>query len=118
MGDTKKIAIVDDEDLLSKALKRNLTLDGYIVDTFSEGRDFLATYQSGQYNAIIMDTDMKYSTGYTICAGLRKQDSVVVIIGMSSDEDYRRRWMDAGANDFVQKPTSSSLLVNLLKQHI
>ena len=103
MNKEKKLLVVEDDDLMRTFFKDHLSLIGYDVETLSDGIDVLQSYSPGRYDAILMDTQMNHSLGYEICAQLRKQDSKVIIIGMSVDRGCRQQWIDAGANDFIPK---------------
>ncbi len=117
MAKRKKIAIVDDEIEPRKAFKRILSLS-YVVDAFIDGQELINSYCPGEYAAIIMDTDMRKSIGYEVCAEIRKRDQEVVIIGFSADNEYASRWINAGANEFLQKPVRTDLLETILQQHL
>jgi DNA-binding response OmpR family regulator len=99
----KKIAVVDDDFFMRDALEMMLTDHDYAVQSFPDGKNILDTYQAGQYDAIVMDTEMVNSIGYEVCRELRTQDSNVVIIGISGSRSYRQQWIDAGATCFLHK---------------
>ena len=104
MSMLKKVLLVEDYDDLRFLMTDIISDAGYEVTAFSDGPQVLNTYQPGQYDAIVMDTQLiSRQLGYEICAELRKIDQKVIIIGMSSDPDYRANWMEAGANTFYHK---------------
>ncbi len=115
-----KILIVDDDISICKALKRPLTLDGYFVDILTAPKEVLNIHNTQKYDIIFMDTEMPLPIGYKICAELRKQDSVVTIIGMSSEREYEKQWMDAGATQFYHKDaiTMQKDVKKILQQYV
>lgn len=103
MSEQKKVLVVDDHHELRDELAVFFSAKGYEVETLADGKDLLNGYKSKNYDIILMDTQMDHSTGYEVCAELRKLDSEIIIIGMSGDRSYRSEWIKAGANEFVSK---------------
>jgi len=116
----KKILIVDDEEeireLLVALLKRN-------YDTLSaqNGREALdASRGNSDLSLVLMDTDMPGLNGYEVCKSLRDEGYNGIIIGMSGNHsiEYKKRWQEAHANDFLEKPVSLSILSKKIKQYL
>lgn len=121
MSEAKKIVVVDDDYNIRKDTQRLISGFGYQVNTLIDGRDLLQNYQPGQYDAIVMDTQMNHSTGYEVCKELRTRDAQIVIIGMSMNPDYRDLWMESGANNFFSKfdiLDAPQRLQEILQEHL
>ncbi|MBU0457179.1 MAG: response regulator [Nanoarchaeota archaeon] len=107
-----KIYIVDDLEVVRKGIKKSLNLIGYHnLEEVTSGEEILdllrnnSPVNNGCSDIIIMDTQMfpgKY--GYDICSEIRQlYGSNVKIVGMSSDEVYESKWLEAGADYFFPK---------------
>ena len=116
----KKILIVDDEeqirDLLIRLLKRN-------YDTLSaqNGREALEISRgNSDLSLVLMDTDMPGLNGYEVCKLLRDEGYNGIIIGMSGNHgiEYKKRWQEARANDFIEKPFLIDTISKKIKQYL
>lgn len=71
--------------------------------------DLAREYRPG---LVLMDTNMPGPHGYEVCQQMRREDygQTAAIIGMSgnSDPELERKWLQAGADDFVEKGTVNS----------
>jgi|SRR3989344_1176143 len=115
----RKVLIADDDLNICKALKRTLR-DRYRVDSTIHPQNVVELHAQNRYDLLIMDTEMPYPVGYQICEELRKQDSHLIIIGMSSEAGYGKQWIDAGANCFYHKNISTLRkdIESLIKQYL
>lgn len=118
MDVSKKLLVVEDDDFVRDALQLIISDWGYHVDALPDGQDVLQNYVPGEYDAILMDTQMNKSVGYQVCAELRKLDSTIIIIGMSADSSYHAQWKDAGATHFLPKAKLNRDLQNTLQQYL
>jgi len=108
-GLAKRILVVDDDAGIREMFKDLLSFAGYQVTTLCDGKEALASYHPGKFDAILMDTEMLESVGYKTCRELRERDPQVPIFGMSG-RDYRPQWKAAGATDFLLKPINFTQL--------
>ena len=118
MDVSKRLLVVEDEEVVRNGLRSEISAWGYHVDALADGQDVLRNYVPGEYDAILMDTQMQCSVGYEVCAELRKLDPTIVIIGMSSDKAYHLAWMDAGATHFLPKGKLHCDLQKVLQRYL
>ncbi|MDO8511305.1 MAG: response regulator [Nanoarchaeota archaeon] len=118
MDASKRLLVVEDEKVVRDGLRSEISTWGYHVDALADGQDLLQNYVPGEYDAVLMDTQMERSVGYEVCAELRKLDSKIIIIGMSSDKAYHLAWMDAGATHFLPKARLHCDLQKVLQQYL
>lgn len=120
MGLPKKLLVVEDETVVREGLRSEISGWGYHVDALPDGRKVLDSYSPGQYDAILMDTDMGDGQllGYQVCKSIRKVDTEIVIIGtsMSVEDDKPSKWYEAGANFFLPKGRFYCELKNTLER--
>lgn len=123
-----KIAVIDDEPVNIKVVCRLLNLQGFenFVST-NNAEQAIALIQAEQPDLILLDLMMPGISGLDILRQLRQdtatQHTPVVILTASTDHDTRIEVLQAGANDFLNKPIDPSELaprlsnIISLKQH-
>jgi OmpR-family two-component system manganese-sensing response regulator len=101
-----KILLVDDEPALTEPLARLLTKEGYVVDVAAEGRKGGELAMAGDYDLLILDWMLPYSTGLQICQQLRDRDNHTPVLFLTAKDtlDDRVLGLDAGADDYLVKP--------------
>jgi two-component system, OmpR family, alkaline phosphatase synthesis response regulator PhoP len=112
----KKILIADDEPDILEILHYNLKHEGYEVYTAKDGDDALAKARQLHPDLIILDIMMPKKTGVEVCAILRTQpafkDTLIIFLTALSDESSQIKGLDTGADDYVNKPISTKVLVS------
>jgi DNA-binding response OmpR family regulator len=74
---TKRIIIIDDSVTIRKLLSKKFTLDGYAVDTASDGEKGLKMLRAENYSAAILDYDMPKLNGLKLYLELRNEGNPV-----------------------------------------
>ena len=90
----KKIIIIDDSKIIRKALSSKFTLDGYMVDTASDGAEGLEMLRQGNYSAVILDYDMPKLNGLKLYLELRNEghpikDRIIFYTGRACGEFHK-----------------------------
>ena len=102
-----KVLLVEDNERVSRFVRKGLTEAGHTIDHADNGRDgmFLAAGES--YDAIVMDRMLPGGIdGLGIIAALRKSGSrtPILILSALSDVDERIRGLRSGGDDYLVKP--------------
>jgi two-component system alkaline phosphatase synthesis response regulator PhoP len=102
----KKILVVDDEKSLLDMLKLNLELEGYGVQTASNGKEALSFLDIiDRFDLVVLDVMMPHFSGLDVCTEIRKKSKVPILFlsakGASTD---RVAGLKLGANDYLSKP--------------
>jgi FixJ family two-component response regulator len=112
----RRIAVVDDEPSVSRAIKRLIRSAGMDVDTFSSGAEFLRALADRAPDCVVLDMHMPELTGSDVQARLAQLGSkvpVVIITGHDVPE-ARARAMAAGARAYLLKPVDDMLLLGAI----
>jgi two-component system alkaline phosphatase synthesis response regulator PhoP len=110
------ILLVDDEedllDLLSYALQR----EGFDVLTAQDGVEALRIARKERPDLIVLDIMMPKMDGLETCQRLREDANLrltpILMLTARSEERDEILGLDAGADDYLTKPTSPNLLVS------
>lgn len=102
------ILIVDDEPAGRAALESVLLTQDYTLVFASNGFEALRKAQEVLPDVILLDVMMPDLNGYEVCRHLRSDPLVaevpIVLVTALDDRDSRLRGLEAGADDFVNKP--------------
>jgi two-component system OmpR family response regulator len=112
-----RILIVEDEAELGALLSRRLRQHAMVSDVVGCIEDAELVARSEQYDAIILDRMLPDGDGLTAIPALRRaqpQASIVVLSAQASIPD-RVQGLDAGADDYLPKPSAIDELVARLR---
>jgi CheY-like chemotaxis protein len=67
----RRILVVDDEPMLSKAIGMMLALDGHEVETATNGEEALAAFQMRRFDLVVTDYAMPGMSGDKLAAAIK-----------------------------------------------
>lgn len=111
------ILLIEDDRDLAAVLRISLQRDGHTVDVEHNGLRAEEQAQSDHYDALIVDWMLPGQDGRTLTEHLRAAGSEVPILMLTakgSDESVVAG-LDAGADDYVQKPVAPKVLAARLR---
>ena len=117
---TGTILVVEDEDVVAEVTRVMLEMLGYRVMTAGTGKDavHIAETFDGSIDLALLDIKLPDIDGrdlYPLMMKARSNLKVIVFSGYSIDGPAREI-LDAGAQDFIQKPFSLTILSEKLKK--
>jgi len=108
-----RIAVVDDEAHVRKALERLMRGVGFEVHTYAGGTEFLAAVADQAPDCLVLDVHMPGLGGFDLHDTLRARGvriPVVLITGHDSDE-VKEQALASGAFRYLCKPVDGPELV-------
>lgn len=101
-----RLLIVEDEKELCDTVAKSLYGAGYEVDTCYNGDEALDYILSDDYDLIVLDLNLPGTDGMDILRELRKknEETKVLILSARSQIADKVEGLDAGANDYMEKP--------------
>jgi len=105
--DGGRILVVDDVPQNVRLLEAVLEPRGYEVVTASDGLAALELVGSSRPDLVLLDVLMPGMDGYAVCRRIRAREETAVlpvVMVTSSTGQEKRQAIEAGADDFVQKP--------------
>lgn len=114
-----KILIIEDDVAIAEIERDYLELDGFAVEIAADGNVGLERGLSGEHSLILLDLMLPGMDGFAICRALREQIDVPILIVTARQEDIDKiRGLGLGADDYIEKPFSPSVLVARVKAHL
>lgn len=113
-----KILCVDDEEVILDGFRKILVIDGYSVDTVTNGKEALGLIQTHHYDFVFTDLKMPEMDGVEVTKAvkhLRPDIDVVIITGYATVETAVE-CMKYGAMDYVQKPFTDDEILAFVKK--
>lgn|SRR5574341_81393 len=115
MSDKKTVLIIDDDELLSGALRALIQREGFDIINCGNGLDALDMAKGKCFNVIITDYNMPGMDGVEVTRVLRSQCPDAFIIGLTS-ASKEAEFLRAGADAFLSKPFSVRDIIALIKE--
>jgi len=113
----KKILLVEDDPNFGTVLKDYLKLNDYDVTHAKDGLEGLISFKNDDYDICILDVMMPKKDGFTLAKDIRsvnKDIPIIFLTAKSMKEDVLRGYQ-AGADDYLNKPFDSEVLLYKLK---
>lgn len=119
MAQKESVLIVDDEEDIQDLLEFNLTASGFRVLRALTGEEGLAVAQSKNPDLVLLDLMLPGIQGIDICRilknDIRTKHIPIVMITAKGEEGDVVKGLEIGADDYVTKPFSPSVLIARVK---
>lgn len=120
----KRVLIVDDNNLQRLIHKRIVEQAGYDCDIAFSGIQALELIQKHSYSFILMDLIMSPMDGWTTAKKIKlsliqslgfssSSPKIIAVTGLAIEENLIKQCKDAGMDDVLHKPISTTILNNV-----
>lgn len=119
-SDAEAIYIVDDDPAVRDALSVLFNMEGYVVETFSDGDTFVTSASKAVPACVMLDVHMPGRSGIEILKALNAENypAPIFIISGQGDIPMAVEAIRNGAFDFVEKPFSAETVLDRVKEAI
>ena len=112
----KRILIIEDDETIAAIERDYLVRSDFAVDIAATGGEGLALGRTGKYDLILLDRMLPGLDGFSVCHALRKALDIPILMVTARQEDIDKiRGLGMGADDYITKPFSPSVLVARIK---
>jgi DNA-binding NtrC family response regulator len=112
-----RVLIVDDDDVLARALQRVLVLQGFAVDAALDGRSALKRLEKNDYDVMLLDLRMSGMDGMEVYSLSRAGLPPATIIHSAHiDVQTAVKATRAGVHDVMQKPVPEEVLAARIRE--
>ena len=110
--DVARLLVVEDDDAISEPLVRALAREGHEVAHAVTGAEALAQVDEGDLDLVVLDIGLPDIDGVDVCRRIRAGHArlAILILTARSAELDEVSGLDAGADDYLTKPFSLSVL--------
>lgn len=119
---TKKVLIVEDNELNMKLFDDLLTANGYDTCKTRDGREVLDIARSEKPDLILMDIQLPEVSGLEVTQWLKQDESLkaipvvaVTAFAMKGDENKIR---EGGCEDYIAKPISITEFLKVVQKYL
>jgi DNA-binding response OmpR family regulator len=116
----RRVLVVDPDGALRREIRAACEQDGYHVIEADSSADALRQIEDSRPSLILLEVTLPDGSGFDVCRELRKLDTTVAVIMMSSrsDEIDAVVALEIGADDYVTKPLRLRELVARMTAHL
>ncbi len=113
----QRILVVDDDPKITSVLKRGLSLEGFVVDTVGSGDNAIERARDYPPDLVILDIMLPEMDGFEILGRLRAADANLPVLMLTARDETadQIRGLNSGADDYVVKPFTFTVLVARIK---
>ena len=107
-----KILVIDDDAAVTDLLSLLLKSQGFDVTATNNSSDGLTLIREKSPDLVVLDLMMPEIDGWEVCKSVRAFSQVpIIILSALNDPSMIASVLDAGADDYLTKPTPSRVLV-------
>jgi DNA-binding response OmpR family regulator len=121
MPSTKRVLLVDDDEMLRVSLAEQLAADGtYEPVEGATYREGLQKGLEGLYEFMVLDVSLPDGDGRELCRAFRDEGvtcPIIILTASDSDADTIAG-LRAGANDYITKPFRFAVLMARVDAHL
>ncbi|SCW89695.1 two component transcriptional regulator, LuxR family [Rhizobium mongolense subsp. loessense] len=112
------VHIVDDDQSFRTAVGRRLSASGFRVALYESGDQFLAHLPTAEPGCVLLDLHLPGLSGRELQDRLLEKAPLLPIVYLTGQGDIRASVsaMKAGAEDFLEKPASGSILLEAIQR--
>ncbi|WP_282152270.1 response regulator transcription factor [Ruegeria atlantica] len=107
-----RLLVVDDDPEMRSMMTQLLQQNSFIALPASSEREIRAHLSNGRIDLILLDVMLGDENGIDICARLRREQDVPIILVSALSADHQRMaGYEVGADDYIAKPFNPQLML-------
>lgn len=113
---SEHILIIEDDIDIANIERDYLMVAGYDVTVMNNGTDGIEAALNTPVDLIILDVMLPEMDGFEVCRAIRDKVRVpIVMVTARLDDIDKIRGLGVGADDYIEKPFSPSVLIAKIK---
>lgn len=112
------ILVIDDSEPMRKMVDLVLKGAGHEVVLANDGVEGVEKFKAQKFDMIITDINMPNKNGIQLIEEVRKIDSDIPILALTteSEDDMRKKGAEAGADGWIVKPFRPAQFLDIVRQ--
>ena len=116
------VLIVEDDKTVNELIADFFQNAGFLTTQVYTGLDAMREVDENTFDVVLLDVMMPGADGFAVCKHIRqKDDTPIIFITARESEEDKLQGFSLGADDYITKPFSYSVLVakaeNLIKRY-
>jgi DNA-binding response OmpR family regulator len=114
----QRLLYADDEESLRELVKSHLSLEGFDVETVSDGKEAVEILEKQQFDLVLLDLRMPRMDGFAVLQYLNKRQSPPPVIMLTGVDDVAiaSQCVRLGAADYLTKPYNFHELIDSVER--
>jgi two-component system chemotaxis response regulator CheY len=115
-----RVLVADDSSTMRKIILRSLNAVGVpSAIEAADGEEAINLFKPGDFDLVLTDWNMPRKNGLEVIQEIRKQDTKVTIIMVTTEAEKSRvlEAIRAGVSDYLVKPFTADMLREKLEKH-
>jgi len=101
----KRVLLVEDDPVLTRVLRDNLTFEGFDVTSVADGLQAQTVEKDLSPDLVLLDVNLPGRSGFELCEQWRRQSQVpIILLTAMGQKGDKVRGLQLGADDYVTKP--------------
>ena len=115
----KRVLLVEDDPVLTRVLRDNLTFEGFEVFQAKNGQEGLDLALANHPDLILLDLMMPKMDGFQFMTALNQNEffNKIPIIAMSADSQIKEKLRNTMASTYIKKPLKISALLEVVREY-
>ena len=115
----EKILIIEDDAAIAAIERDYLAIEHFEVEIAPDGVMGIEKALRGGFDLILLDLMLPGIDGFAVCRKLREELDIPILMVTARREDIDKiRGLGLGADDYIEKPFSPSVMVARVKAHL
>jgi len=116
------ILVIDDDDIMLKAIRNILNKDGFNVVTAADGKEAFDLLEHTAYDIVITDLMLPHANGLEVVGKIRHDEAnrnvgIIVVSSVGNEETITEAFR-LGADDYLKKPIMAGELMMRIRKLI
>ena len=112
------VFVIDDDASVRRAVGRLLRSEGFEVETFASGSEFLRARDQSRKGCVVLDVRMPELSGFEVlkCIATSRRPLPVILITGHGDVPMANRAKNVGCAGFLAKPFEDEALLGAIRE--
>lgn len=121
-GDEVRVLLAEDNEINAKVISTLLADVGCLVTLAQDGQEALEIAQQKDFDIAFVDLHMPHMDGFEFTRSYRKTECPprhlpIIALTVNSAEEKKAVCLEAGMDDFLNKPVESDVLLSMVEQY-
>ncbi len=115
---SRRVLYAEDEFTNRKVIQLRLEKEGVECELAKDGVEALEKYHAGTFDMVILDYYMPSMNGDQVALEIRKVDSKIPIIAITSDDAGAEYLQSCGVNEIIIKPLHGNSTISRILDYL